>query len=114
MRETVHCRECRGVGRVWSGDGYVVCLSCRGTGIIDVEVTQEQLDERARKAARYLEERQVRDEAESRKYRRWDRLFIWGIVGFFALVGGLVGGLLGLFAGAGIGLIVVVWIWVAG
>lgn len=109
MSQTIHCRECKGVGRVYEGEISVVCLSCRGTGMIDV--TQEQLDEWARQEARGLEEIRAFDEAESRKFRRWDRLIILGIVGLFALVGGFFGHF---FIGAGIGLIVVVAIWFYG
>jgi len=112
MSQTVHCRECQGIGRVSRGydsEYSVVCLSCRGTGIVDV--TQEQLDEWAREQARRQERVRAFQEAESRKYRKWDRLLILGIVGIFALVGGVLGNFL---IGAGIGLIIVVAMWFAG
>jgi len=112
MNQTVHCRDCKGVGRVSQGyDGApsVVCLSCRGAGIIDV--TQEQLDEWAREEMRLQERIRASSEEAQRQSRRWDRWFILAVVGFFALVGALLGNIL---IGAGIGLIVVVVLWFAG
>jgi hypothetical protein len=113
MTQVIHCRTCSGTGHVSKGVGYdteisVVCLACRGTGMM--EVSPEQILEWDKEQAEHLAQVRARAAAESAKARKLDLTVFWFIVGLCAI--------LGLFAshpliGMAIGLSLACWFWFA-
>lgn len=52
-----HCGPCDGIGR---DDNHRICLSCKGTGLEKVWITEELIAEERRKQEREMAEREIR------------------------------------------------------